>query len=149
MASASGQLSTLPITILYSCRADDALLIDELAAAVAEWPRALLRVFVTVTDAAAGMKPTIDAGRYPALSISHGRIQRQLLTEALRRHLEDPTVTEPWQAEPSGMPAAAAASPTGPGPRVVVCGPASFGDEMAILISRLGVNPSAIVTLQG
>ena len=149
VASASGQLSTLPITILYSCRADDALLIDELAAAVAEWPRALLRVFVTVTDAAAGMKPTIDAGRYPALSISHGRIQRQLLTEALRRHLEDPTVTEPWQAEPSGMPAAAAASPTGPGPRVVVCGPASFGDEMAILISRLGVNPSAIVTLQG
>ena len=125
-------------------------MIDELAAAVAEWPRALLRVFVTVTDAAAGMKPAIDAGRYPALSISHGRIQRQLLTEALRRHLEGATVTEPWQAEPSGMPAAAAAaSPTGPGPRVVVCGPASFGDEMAILISRLGVNPSAIVTLQG
>ena len=150
VASASSQLSALPMTIVYSCRADDALLIEELAAAVDEWPRALLRVFVTVTDAAAGTKPAIDAGRFPALSVSHGRIEQQLLSQALRRHLGDATGAEPRQAEPTGMPPPPpAASPTGPGPRVVVCGPASFGSEMATLISRLGVSPSAIVTLQG
>ena len=145
-AGASGQLSALPLTLLYSCRADDALLLDELAARVAEC--ALMRVFVAVTDAAGAgagtfTVPTIDAGRYGgALSISRGRITQALIAEALQRHLGDAAAvarSEP-PANHNGQKQLA--------PRVVVCGPADFGVEMGALLSHAGVSRAATVTLQ-
>ena len=147
-AGAAGMLSALPLTLLYSCRADDALLLDELAARVAEC--ALMRVFVAVTDAAGAAAgtftvptPNIDAGRYGgALSISHGRITQALIAEALQRHLGDAAAMA--RSEPP-------ANHNGQqqlGPRVVVCGPADFGVEMGALLSHAGVSRAATVTLQ-
>ena len=141
-AGTAGQLSTLPLTLLYSCRADDALLLDELDAQVAASPRALMRGFVTVTDAAtADVQRAVDVDRYVALSIRRGRITPELIAEALDRHMEDTAGGEPCESS-------AGVGLGRPGPRVVLCGPAQFGIEMASLLSHVGGSRESMVTLQ-
>lgn len=127
-------LRALPLTLLYSCRGDDALLLDELDAHVQESPKT--RTFVTVTDAASGGVSTVDAASHPELSVRRGRITEALLAEALERHL-------PGQASQHGE-----QQQQGLGPRVVVSGPSNFGIEVGALLSRIGVSREAVVTLQ-
>ena len=120
-------LKDLPVTLLYSCRADDVLMASPISRCMAS--RAGSRAFITLTPAhGTPIYPQIAAPVLPALqdsfkevAFSSGRISEALLREALADR---------------------------PLARVVVSGPAAFLESMGTLLRAVGVPMSATVNLK-
>jgi ferredoxin-NADP reductase len=139
----------VPLTAIYSCRADDALMLRELDAAVGSWTApARLRVQVTPPNAAGETSSfvvadellgsaTCDAAftaAFPHVLFAPGRVTHMLLREelgALRCAADD-----------------ANRNPSTGTPCVVVSGPQGFNDAQLALLLAAGVERAHITVLE-
>ena len=122
------RLAALPVTLVYSCRANDVLLAQPISECVAG--RAGSKAIFAVTEDVSGPCPYSRVAspgvadlreRFKAVTFTKGRVSESLLRELLVEHRS---------------------------PRVVVSGPEGFMDHVGTMLRQLGVSRGAIVCLK-
>jgi ferredoxin-NADP reductase len=122
------RLAALPVTLVYSCRANDVLLAQPISEYIAG--RTGSKAIFAVTEEASGSSayPHVASpsladmrGRFHAITFAEGRVSESLLREVLVEHRA---------------------------PRVVVSGPEGFMDHVGTMLRQVGVSRGAIVCLK-